>query len=467
MEDNNFKSNDNAIPHQVRNDEMAEFGHCGLEPQSQSLDSTDKLYYVGGVVRDKLLGIESLDTDLVYEGNAIEFAGNLEIPPAPLYKGGKIKTSLVKADYELRANRRGAGGAGADPLNASNQAGGGANAPEGFEILQINEPFGTVRVKIGGHEFDIASTREEIYERKGHLPTVTKIGCPLKDDVKRRDFTINSLYKSVTTGEIVDLTGGLEDLKNKTIRVLHDESFIDDPTRIIRALKFSVRFGFKLDKHTKKLQEDYLKNINYDMCYKRIKKELIETFNLNSQAAFETFIKDGIYKLVTEKKVSLPRVNIEKLINKFSRHCGLDPQSQSCHNDITIRNIWLIYAGVLGDLSRLPLTKTEQKILDDYNSIGKLKNDFEIYRAFEKVPPETVILYAILKDEKAAMRYFDKLRGIKISINGKDLQEIGIAPSPKYQEIFDYVLKEKLKNPDLSKNDEIKIARDYFFSVKK
>ncbi len=426
MEDNNFKSNDNAIPHQVRNDEMAEFGHCGLEPQSQSLDSTDKLYYVGGVVRDELLGFESLDTDLVYEGNAIEFAEN--ITPHPSY-GHPLPQ-----------------GARENPI----------------EILQINEPFGTVRVKIDGSEIDIASTREEIYERKGHLPTVTKIGCPLKDDVKRRDFTINSLYKSVTTGEIVDLTGGLEDLKNKTIRVLHDESFIDDPTRIIRALKFSVRFGFKLDKHTKKLQEDYLKNINYDMCYKRIKKELIETFNLNSQKAFETFIKDGIYKLVTEKKVSLPRVNIEKMVNKILKQVQDDKVQEW-----NISNIWLIYAGVLGDLSRLPLTKTEQKILDDYNSIGKLKNDFEIYRAFEKVPPETVILYAILKDEKAAMRYFDKLRGIKISINGKDLQEIGIAPSPKYQEIFDYVLKEKLKNPDLSKNDEIKIARDYFFSVKK
>ena len=212
----------------------------------------NKLYYVGGVVRDELLGIESLDTDLVYEGNAIEFAEN--ITPHPSF--AQLSGSLCIQQ-----------GARENPI----------------EILQINEPFGTVRVRIGGHEIDIASTREEIYERKGHLPTVTKIGCPLNDDVKRRDFTINSLYKSVATGEIVDLTGGLEDLKNKTIRVLHDESFIDDPTRIIRALKFSVRFGFKLDKHTRKLQEDYLKNINYDMCYKRIKKELIETFNLNSQ----------------------------------------------------------------------------------------------------------------------------------------------------------------------------------------
>lgn len=355
----------------------------------------NKLYYVGGVVRDELLGIESLDVDVVYEGNSIEFAKSLAAT----------------------------------------------------EILQINEPFGTVRVKLDGREVDIASTREEVYERKGHLPTITKIGCPLKDDVKRRDFTINTLYKSVSTGEIIDFTGGLEDLKNKTIRVLHDESFVDDPTRIIRALKFAVRFGFKLDKHTKKLQDDYLKNINYDMCYKRIKKELIETFNLNSQAAFDTFMKDKIYKLVTKQNVTLPRVNIEKLVNLYP-----------------VDNIWLVYVGVLGDLSRLPLTKTEQKILDDFSDIGKLKTDFEIYKAFEKVLPETILLYEILKDKNAAVKYLDKLRHIKLSINGKDLQEIGIAPSPKYQEIFNYVLKLKLKTPEMSKNDEIKAARNYLIN---
>lgn len=67
----------------------------------------------------------------------------------------------------------------------------------------------------------------------------------------RRDFTINALAKSVTTGEIVDYVSGLEDLKNKKLRVLHDESFIDDPTRIIRGLKFATRFGFELEEHTK------------------------------------------------------------------------------------------------------------------------------------------------------------------------------------------------------------------------
>ncbi len=371
-----------------------------------------KLYYVGGVVRDEILGLESFDVDMVYEGNAIEFAENLTPHPSfehPLPQGAR--ENLI-------------------------------------EILQINKPFGTVRIKIDGCEVDIASTREEVYERKGHLPVVTKIGCSLKDDVMRRDFTINSLYKSAATGEIIDFTGGLKDIKNRTLRVLHDNSFVDDPTRIIRALKFSVRFGFRLDEHTKKLQDSYLKNINYDMCYKRIKKELIETFNLNSQAAFEKFINEDIYKLVTPQNVKLPDVNIEELVKKYK-----------------ITRPWIIYAGVLGDISKLPLTKAEQKILDDFKAVKNPETDFEIYKTFEKASPETVILYAVLKDYKKAIHYLDNLRKIKLLITGKDLQKIGIAPSPTYQEIFDRVLTEKLKNPAMSKNDEIKIARTYYNAI--
>ena len=365
-------------------------------------DTSNKLFFIGGVVRDELLGRESFDIDITYVGNAIDYCSKFG------------------------------------------------------EVIQVNPDFGTVRVNIGGREVDFASTRSESYPRKGHLPVVEKIGCTLKEDVMRRDFTINALAKSVTTGEIVDYTGGLEDLKNKKLRVLHDGSFIDDPTRIIRGLKFSVRFGFNLDEHTRKLQEDYLGNINYDMSYKRVKKELIETFNHRFspssafqapspaigekgiyQLAFEKFINEKIYKLVTPNEVELPSVNIEKLINKY------EPE-----------NIWLIYVGVLRDLSRLPLTKIEQKILDDVPE-EKLNGDFELYKAFEKARLETVLLYGILKDEQGARHYLDDLRKIKISINGDDLQKLGINPSPKYQQIFDEILKQKLKNPNMSKNNEI------------
>lgn len=353
-------------------------------------DTSNKLFYIGGVVRDELLGRKSYDIDITFVGNAIEYCARFG------------------------------------------------------EIIQENPDFGTIRVNVEGKEVDFASTRSESYPRKGHLPVVDKIGCSLKEDVSRRDFTINALAKSVTTGEIIDYTGGLEDLKNKKLRVLHDESFVDDPTRIIRGLKFSVRFGFELDEHTRVLQEKYLSNINYDMSFKRVKKELIETFSLNSQKAFEIFINDGIYKLVTPNEVKLPKVNIEKLVN-----------------DYAVELPWIVYAGVLSDLSRLPLTKVEQKILDDVPE-NILKTDFELYKAFENSRIETVLLYAILKDETGARHYLDELRNIKISVTGKDLQKLGIKPSPKYNEIFDEVLRQKLANPNMTKEDEIVVIADLF-----
>lgn len=350
-------------------------------------DTSNKLFYIGGVVRDELLGRESFDIDITYVGNAIEYCSKFG------------------------------------------------------EVIQENPDFGTVRVNVGGREVDFASTRSESYPRKGHLPVVEKIGCSLKEDVLRRDFTINALAKSVTTGEIVDYTGGLEDLKNKKLKVLHDESFIDDPTRIIRGLKFSIRFGFDLDEHTRKLQEKYLANINYDMSYKRVKKELIETFNLNSNKAFERFINENIYKLVTENDVKIPDIDIEKLVNDYK------PEY-----------VWLVYVGVLKDLSKLPLTKIEQKIIDEVpNKI--LSNDFEIYKAFENARLETVLLYGILYNEKIARHYLDDLKQIKISVTGNDLLDLGIKPSPRYQEIFDEILKCKLANPDMTKDEELEYLK--------
>lgn len=372
-------------------------------------DNSNKLFYIGGIVRDELLGRESLDVDITYVGNAIEYCSKFG------------------------------------------------------EVVQVNPDFGTVRVAMPSHPslcnthspigtmdevtVDFASTRSESYPQKGHLPVVEKIGCSLREDVMRRDFTINALAKSVTTEEIVDYVGGLEDLKNKKLRVLHDESFIDDPTRIIRGLKFATRFGFELEEHTKKLQDEYLANINYDMSYKRVKKELIETFSLNSQSAFQKFIDQKIYKLVTPNDVEIPKVNVENLVTTY-----LADQPSSCP-----AAIWLVYVGILGDLSRLPLTKFEQKILDDVPKVV-LKSDFELYKTFQNARIETVLLYAITKDETGARHYLDDLRKIKLDITGKDLQTLGIKPSPKYQEIFDEVLKVKLKNPSMAKDDEIEEA---------
>ncbi len=250
------------------------------------------LFYVGGVVRDEILGVSSLDIDYTFQGNAIEFAKELN-------------------------------------------------------VIKVNKDFGTVRVFFDGKEIDIASTRIESYPRKGHLPVINKIGCSLKEDLKRRDFTINAMAKRTSDDEFVDYYGGKFDIEDKKLRVLHENSFVDDPSRIIRGLKFSVRFGFELDNNTKKLQNDYLNNINYDMSYHRLKKELKETFNLNRDLAFEKFLSQGIYKLLGENQ-KVPKINgsIEELIKKMP-----------------CENVWLIYMSFF-DLSNFELTRAEKRVLE-------------------------------------------------------------------------------------------------------
>ena len=363
-------------------------------------DDSGKLFYIGGVVRDELLGIDSFDVDLTYEGNAIKDCSGI----------GKI--------------------------------------------LKTNPDFGTIRVKIGDVEFDIASTRSEIYPKAGHLPVVDKIGCTLKDDVLRRDFTINSLAKSVKTGEIIDYIGGIKDLNQGILRVLHDNSFIDDPTRILRLLKFSLRFGFKADTHTHQLMENYLKNVNYDMCFARIKKELKETFSLNSAESFNRFFDEKIYKLLTPIEQHKPEINPHEIIEFMQK------------NNAVFNNLWLAYVGIISDLSRLDFTKDEKKILDDYTRLNsvKLNSDLEIYKNYTVLAPETLVLLAVSGHKDTVNHYLSNLSKIKLKITGKDILSLGIKPSSEFSDLFDIVLEQKLKCPYMSKIDEINFLKKIKFN---
>ena len=258
------------------------------------------LYYVGGVVRDEILSIPSIDTDFCYEGNAITFAKEKDL-----------------------------------------------------NIIKTNEAFGTVRVLIEKKHIDIASTRTETYPKKGHLPKVENIGCSLKEDLIRRDFTINAMAKRTTDGKFIDYFGGQEDIQNKKLKLLHEKSFVDDPTRIIRGLKFSVRFGFELEEKTRELQDEYLNNINYDMSYHRIRKELIETFNLNNSKAYDRFIEQGIYKLLGKnvKKTEIKGYDIRQIIG-----------------DISTPYLWLFYIATFipycFDIETIYPTRAERRIIE-------------------------------------------------------------------------------------------------------
>ncbi|MBI5287338.1 MAG: CBS domain-containing protein, partial [Deltaproteobacteria bacterium] len=161
-----------------------------------------KAYAVGGFVRDLLLRYENLDIDIVIEGDGIAFANEF----------GRLNNCRVRS----------------------------------------HPKFGTAVVIFpDGFKVDVATARLEYYERPGALPTVEL--SSIKLDLYRRDFTINTLAIALNPkgfGELLDFFGGQRDIKEKTIKVLHNLSFVEDPTRVFRAIRFAERFGFRIGKHT-------------------------------------------------------------------------------------------------------------------------------------------------------------------------------------------------------------------------
>ena len=312
----------------------------------------------------------------------------------------------------------------------------------------------------------------------------------MEKDVLRRDFTINSLALSLNQGgfaDLIDFVGGFEDLKSKKIKVLHEKSFIDDPTRIIRGLKYATRLGFELDEKTLALQKEYLNNINYDMCFKRVKQEIKKTFMIFSQNAFEQFITQGIYKLITSS-------------NQILRHAELvsvscNPSNLENGIDFLIKKYkpkypWLVCLGVLiledniskpitpspsppkGEGScpqslfqyKFELTKYERDVIEGAESfLDKIfSNDFEIYKAFSVQKLESLMILAILGKAKEVIHFLDNLKKIKLQINGNDLLELGFTPSKSFSEGFDYVLGKKIENPDISKAEELRLIQEFF-----
>ncbi|MEK7868185.1 MAG: CCA tRNA nucleotidyltransferase [Candidatus Omnitrophota bacterium] len=207
-------------------------------------ESGVKAYIVGGSVRDKLLGMSNYDLDFVVEGDGIKFAEVLN---------KKLKGRLI-----------------------------------------TYKAFGTATIELKGKRIDVVTARKESYKYPAAYPIV-KPGA-IKDDLFRRDFTINSMALAIDKkglGRLVDFYGGQKDLTKGVIRVLHDKSFMDDPTRIFRAVRFSVRFGFKIEPHTKKLmKEAVLDGFLGEVNAGRIRKE-IELFlkEKNPKKCLDVFSK--------------------------------------------------------------------------------------------------------------------------------------------------------------------------------
>ena len=346
-----------------------------------ALQYEQKVYIVGGVVRDLILGKEIKDIDFLIEGNAVEFAQSAK-----------------------------------------------------FQIKSIHDDFKTVRVEIENEEIDIASTRSEKYPEMGCLPVLDKVGIKIEEDLKRRDFTVNAIAINIADEKITDEFGGIEDIKNKTLKVLHNKSFQDDPTRILRGLDFKYRFDFDFDKNTEKLIDETVKTFdNKGLSISRIYLTLNKIFqNKRADEILKEILNKEIYKI-------------------WTKSVGIKPDEIK-----TLRNALNIFDCEQNKLFIMALENTPFIRVN-------FKDDFEIYNFFKKFNPVQLAFYYFKTGDNSCLKYLE-IKDIKPLLTGGMLLENGFFEGEIIGKVLNSVLRQKVLNPKMFNNvdDELNFAIENF-----
>lgn len=408
-------------------------------------------YLVGGFVRDLLLNYKytdsplsdlrgagcCVDLDIAVEGSGIIFAQNLS---------EKLKSEII-----------------------------------------IHERFGTATLLLRGFlKIDIASTRKEKYPCFAALPEVSH--GSLQDDLSRRDFTINAMavcISDIRDQELIDPFGGRQDLLKGNIRVLHDLSFQDDPTRILRAIRFEQRFNFKVEPKTLYLLKDALKNGYLDrVSPHRIRDELI--LMLKEPRPLKQIRRLGsFYPLSFIHKKLKATQNTYDLFKSIEKEIAWFNSKLPAYRRL---DSWLIYlAALLKDLTILEiesvsakfgLRKGEEKRIESFVRFNKKLIELlskkkvlpvKIFNQLEPLSYETIILLKASSANKNVKRnisnFLEVYNGIRLFISGKDLAGLGIIPGPKYQKIFSKVMEAKLSGQVKSMSQELEMIKELIKTI--
>ena len=386
-------------------------------------------YLVGGLVRDVLLKHENLDVDIVIEGDGIKFA----------------RKFARHHEARVRSHRK----------------------------------FGTaVLIFPDGFKVDVATARIEYYESPGAPPIVET--SSLKLDLYRRDFTINTLAIKLNKkhyGTLIDYFGAQKDIKEKVLRVLHNLSFVEDPTRMLRAVRFEQRFGFKIGKLTLAMLKNAAKmNWVESLASHRIFLEIKLTLKEEDPLKAITRMNElGLLKFISpDIKLTDNLMNLLEEIKKVIAWYNLlyleDPLER-----------WKIYwygltspldAKAFGKLAKemginrkmAPQRRTGNKLLDSLFRFDG--TNYQLYTLLRPYDTET-LLYLMAKAKTEKMKrlisfYFTKLKGVKISVVGKDLLQMGLKSGPVFKEVFDSLLEARLNNLTKTKDDEICFVKNKF-----
>jgi tRNA nucleotidyltransferase (CCA-adding enzyme) len=348
-------------------------------------------YVVGGFVRDLLLGRPVNDLDVIVEGDAIKLGKALvktyggKLTPHPLFH---------TAIWHL---------------------------PETWNL----EP-GTL---------DLITARKETYSTPGALPTVTP--STIEDDLRRRDFTINAMAVRIDGdhfGELLDPLNGQTDLERGVIRVLHSRSFIDDPTRIFRAVRYAARYSFSLHPSSLSLINAESLSVLSTLSGERLRHEL--DLILAEENAQEMLLRVANLGLLGEIHFALKKV-ASPIFPAFT--------SNEYDRTTILYLLWLVDLSAedissvaerldfTADLKQSLLSASQLKI--NLPTLSGSKPSAWTF-AFDKYPPVSIYAVHLVSHEQALMDYLSKWRHIKPVTTGNDLKERGIPPGPRYKEIL-------------------------------
>ncbi len=384
-------------------------------------DRPEGVFLVGGTLRDILLGEENFDLDIAVEGDAIAFARELAG-----VLGGRV-TPHAK--------------------------------------------FGAAVVLYGEDDrVDVVTTRTEFYDAPGALPTVERAG--LREDLHRRDFTINAMavsLKAADFGRLVDPFGGRADLEARVLRVLHNLSFIDDPTRIFRAVRYEARHGFRLEEHSARLARGCIEmGLVGDLSSARLRDELVAL--LEEPAAAGGIVRLG--------EIGADRA-IHTQLRADAEAAALYERARALRDELQVEvPTWRIGVAALARemtsaqaydwLERLKVRRRDvEQIVEGVTVAPRIVERFrserldaaQVVTLADAVAPDASLL-ALAREELPELReYFTRLRDVRLEIDGADLAALGLPESPRVGEVLAELRRRKLNGELDGRDSELEAAR--------
>jgi tRNA nucleotidyltransferase (CCA-adding enzyme) len=384
-----------------------------MERLLPALEGLPPAYLVGGGVRDLLRGEHGVDLDLAIEGDA------------------------RAAARELAARL-------------------GGQARE-------HERFGTATVRSRDLAFDLATTRRETYDRPGALPAVEE--ASLDEDLGRRDFTVNSMAIGLTgddLGHLYDPHGGLDDLRAGVVRVLHDRSFVDDPTRLLRALRYEARLGAAMDSDTERLAREAGKGgALHTVSGPRVRDELMDLLaELDVASAAARLHELGLDRalhaslradadLVAAAALGATTLGADRALAALAALVYPEPAALTA---------WLAELGLrAGERDAVARAARAAPVL-----AGQLRRELrpsEVHAMLDREPLEALALALALKaPPDPLLRYVSELRNVRLEIGGEDLIAAGVPESAAIGRALEETLRRKLDGEVSGRDQELEAA---------